>query len=83
MSICFHCIHFKQYSPLSFTTSGQCDWDSGKKFPAWLENYLATNDYYGPKRESGIGVYAVKQCHTFEKASDEVVDKRFSENWYE
>ena len=83
MSKCFGCKHFKQTSRLDFTISGYCDWAPSQPLPHWLSSYANMQDsYYGPKKETGLGAYAVKDCDAFEPAEESVVEKRFSEEWY-
>lgn len=81
-SICLSCKHFKQTAPLSFHTSGYCDWKL-PSLPYWLHIYASSDDdFYGPQKGCGVG-RKIDKCDTFEKVADDIIAKRKSEEWYD
>ena len=80
MSKCINCKHFKQTSQINFLISGFCNWSPTEPLPEWLNPYLTSTDYYGPKREVGKSPpYTYNNCDSFEAADSDVIAKRYSD----
>lgn len=82
-SICYTCRHFRQTAPLAHTISGYCAWTNCEALPAWVDDFLKLDDYYGPRRDVGRGAYSRSRCAAHEAAPDSTVAKRRSEEWYD